>query len=187
MRPAAHKKESPVVSCFNSTALEISGGGSNLVDVAEILGWSSVRAICNWTSLSSCSIFRGMHRDPDKFDDPETFEPERYLATTYGTKTEDDGAAFRDNMHFGPGCRLCPGVGMGSRNLAINTMNMLGAFRFSKDGDETSQTGGIDLDSAYQKPGMVFSPLPFKCNVVVRDGKRARLIREWHAAETGEH
>ncbi|KAF4598947.1 hypothetical protein EYR38_007360 [Pleurotus pulmonarius] len=110
----------------------------------------------------------------DKFDDPETFEPERYLATTYGTKTEDDGAAFRDNMHFGPGC-------------AINTMNMLGAFRFSKDGDETSQTGGIDLDSAYQKPGMVFSPLPFKCNVVVRDGKRARLIREWHAAETGEH
>ncbi|KAF4562955.1 hypothetical protein EYR40_007332 [Pleurotus pulmonarius] len=128
-----------------------------------------------------------MHRDPDKFDDPETFNPERYLATKYGTKTEDDAAAFRDNMHFGSGPRLCPGIEMGSRILAINTMNMLWAFRFSKDGDETSPMGGIDLDSAYQKPGMVFSPLPFKCNVVVRDGKRARLIREWHAAETGEH
>ncbi|KDQ24173.1 hypothetical protein PLEOSDRAFT_1108627 [Pleurotus ostreatus PC15] len=124
----------------------------------------------------------GMHRDPDKFKDPEAFNPERYLATKYGTKTDEDGADFRDNMHFGSGRRLCPGIEMGSRNLAINTMNMLWAFSFSKD--ETSPTGGIDLDSAYQKPGMVFSPLPFKCNVVVRDGKREQLIRDWHAAET---
>lgn len=39
----------------------------------------------------------------DKFDDPETFKPERYLATKYGTKTDEDGADFRDNMHFGSG------------------------------------------------------------------------------------
>ncbi|KAF4600232.1 hypothetical protein EYR40_007344 [Pleurotus pulmonarius] len=41
----------------------------------------------------------------DKVDDPETFKLEHHLAMKYGTKTEDDGTAFRDNMHFGSGRR----------------------------------------------------------------------------------
>jgi hypothetical protein len=52
-------------------------------------------------SVSRASLYS----DPiaEAFDDPETFRPERYLLTEYGTKPGYDDRDFRNNLPFGCG------------------------------------------------------------------------------------
>jgi cytochrome P450 len=45
----------------------------------------------------------GIFHDPDLFDEPETFKPERYLSSEYGTKAGVDVSAFRHTLVFGAG------------------------------------------------------------------------------------
>lgn len=66
--------------------------------------------------------------DPDLFDSPETFQPERYLDNPFGTKAGADLTAFRDNFLFGGGRRTCPGQNMASRTISLNVMNLLWGF-----------------------------------------------------------
>jgi hypothetical protein len=45
----------------------------------------------------------GIFHDPDVFDEPESFKPERYLSSEYGTKNGVDASAFRHTLPFGAG------------------------------------------------------------------------------------
>lgn len=53
-------------------------------------------------SLNVGAIFH----DPQLFDNPDNFDPERYLKTEFGTKLEEQGQDFRDTCVFGSG-RVC--------------------------------------------------------------------------------
>ena len=48
----------------------------------------------------------------DYFDDPESFRPERYLESQYGTKPGVDTSDFRNNILFGAGRVCSPNVTM---------------------------------------------------------------------------
>jgi len=48
----------------------------------------------------------GINHDPDVFDKPETFNPDRYLRSEYGTKPGVDETNFRHTLIFGAG-RVC--------------------------------------------------------------------------------
>jgi len=39
----------------------------------------------------------------DLFDEPESFKPERYLESAFGTKAKADASEFRHNFPFGAG------------------------------------------------------------------------------------
>ncbi|ESK84606.1 cytochrome p450 [Moniliophthora roreri MCA 2997] len=45
----------------------------------------------------------GINTDPEFFEDPESFRPERYLLTEHGTKPGVDDSAFRSDIGFGFG------------------------------------------------------------------------------------
>jgi cytochrome P450 len=45
----------------------------------------------------------GINHDPQLFDDPETFNPDRYLGSEYGLKPGIDDIDFRHTISFGAG------------------------------------------------------------------------------------
>ncbi|KAL4259996.1 cytochrome P450 family protein [Pleurotus pulmonarius] len=119
----------------------------------------------------------GVFHDPEFFDDPESFNPERYILSEFGTKVGADTEGFRDSLPFGAGRRICPGMDMASRNIAMNAINLLWAFRFSKD-----TLGICSMDLENYLPGLELALKPFTCNIEVRGEARARLIREAYDA-----
>ncbi|KAF4605478.1 hypothetical protein EYR40_004262 [Pleurotus pulmonarius] len=119
----------------------------------------------------------GIYHDPELFDDPESFIPERYLLSEFGTKPGAQTEGLRDNLHFGAGRRICPGAEMASRNIAMNAINLLWAFNFSKD-----QSGTCSMRLENYLPGLEFALKPFTCNMEVRSEARASLIRRAYGA-----
>lgn len=85
----------------------------------------------------------GINHDPELFEDPETFNPDRYLHSEYGTKPGVDVTDFRHTIMFGAGRvghlsavanyplltaiysqRICAGI-----QLANNSLVSYGYFR----------------------------------------------------------
>ncbi|KAF4572661.1 hypothetical protein EYR36_007171 [Pleurotus pulmonarius] len=114
----------------------------------------------------------GIYHNPEFFEDPDSFKPERYLLSEFGTKPGASIEGLRDSLPFGAGRRICPGAEMASRNIAMNAINLLWAFNFSKD---TSGTCTMDLENYL--PGMEFALKQFTCNIEVRSEARASLIK----------
>ncbi|ESK85932.1 cytochrome p450 [Moniliophthora roreri MCA 2997] len=105
-----------------------------------------------------------IYRSSEYFDDPDAFYPERYLVTLYGTKPGADASSFRDNLAFGYGRRVCPGIHLAENSLNLNTMNLIWAFDFEPVKDSAGNEIPVSLEN-YEKKGMLPSPLPFKCQI----------------------
>ena len=45
----------------------------------------------------------GLYHNEEFFDEPEVFNPDRYLQSKFGTKPGVGATAFRDDFHFGGG------------------------------------------------------------------------------------
>ncbi|KAJ8072218.1 hypothetical protein PM082_015776 [Marasmius tenuissimus] len=72
----------------------------------------------------------GIYHDPDTFEDPELFYPDRYLKTEFGTKPGIDDSCWRSTLPFGTGRRLCPGIHLAHISLMLSAMNLVWAFDF---------------------------------------------------------
>ncbi|KDQ57266.1 hypothetical protein JAAARDRAFT_35893 [Jaapia argillacea MUCL 33604] len=73
----------------------------------------------------------GIYHDPKAFDEPEVFNPDRYIASEYGTKPAFDASDFKHTLPFGSGRRICPGIHVANNSLIVNTMNLIWGFNFS--------------------------------------------------------
>lgn len=93
----------------------------------------------------------GIFHDAELYHNPEIFDPERFLRTPFGVKEGVDTKAYRHNLAFGAGLRICPGESMARRTIALNAMYLLWAFDFKKD---DSGTGGQDIDSYAKVSGL---------------------------------
>ena len=57
-----------------------------------------------WSATILLKILTGgINHDPDVYDAPETFNPDRYLRSEYGTKPGVDESDFRHTLIFGAG------------------------------------------------------------------------------------
>ncbi|KAK7055284.1 cytochrome P450 [Favolaschia claudopus] len=116
------------------------------------------------------SIFR----NPDIFDEPEVFNPERYIQSEHGTRDGMD-TDFRDNLIFGAGRRICAGESMARNTIQLTAMRLIWAFSFSSAVDpQTSRPVPRDLD--FYEPGFMTTPHPFRCTIQVRSGDRREVI-----------
>ncbi|KAJ7810305.1 cytochrome P450 [Mycena olivaceomarginata] len=117
----------------------------------------------------------GMFHDPQAYEDPEIFNPDRYLLSEFGTKENVDDTGRRHDLHYGGGRRICGGMNLANNSMAINTMNLLWAFRLSESIDsESGKVSSVDLNNFAK--GLTAGPNPFKCDIVIRSPAHAAIV-----------
>ncbi|CAL1707421.1 unnamed protein product [Somion occarium] len=127
----------------------------------------------------------GMSRDPELFDDPNRFWPERYLKSEHGTKPGVDTTGLRSDMpmSFGGGRRICPGVHLAYNSIAMNVMNLLWAFNIELPKDPVTGNS-IPPDEDDTTDGLFLTPKPFKCDITPRSTAKVDIIKkQFNAAE----
>ncbi|KAF9891617.1 hypothetical protein FE257_003628 [Aspergillus nanangensis] len=123
--------------------------------------------ILNWWAI---------HRDPERYPDPEKFEPDRYLNHTQSAAEyiNINDPYERDHFTYGAGRRVCPGVHVAEKSLYINIARTLWGFNISKkigsDGME------IEPDTSMVR-GFLSVPNPFECSITSRSKRHAEVIR----------
>lgn len=120
-----------------------------------------------------------IQHDPDTYDRPDDFEPERFLRNPLGTKfPSEEHDSRKSPLHvFGVGRRACPGDQLALYQLRITIAVLLWAFDIKADGeiDCSAQTGMLE--------GLAVTPSPFRVKFVPRDEKAAQsVLKEYTGA-----
>ncbi|CAL1706578.1 unnamed protein product [Somion occarium] len=122
----------------------------------------------------------GLYRNEEYFEDPDVFNPERYLQSPYGMKPGVNLTGLRSDYMFGGGRRICPGMHLAFNSITLNTMNLLWAFEFNTAKDPNTGRP-IPVDPHHVTDNLLLSPEPFQCNIVPRSDKKAEMIRNQFA------
>ncbi|BEJ14865.1 hypothetical protein CspHIS471_0406320 [Cutaneotrichosporon sp. HIS471] len=110
--------------------------------------------------------------DPELYDEPEEFRPERFLANKYGLKEEMAG--WRNTLPYGAGRRICLGTQVAENSLSINIPKLLWAFDFEPVGE---------MDVNKFEPGHLTAPVEFKCHFRPRNSHiEETIISEYEEA-----
>ncbi|OHE99043.1 hypothetical protein CORC01_05733 [Colletotrichum orchidophilum] len=127
-----------------------------------------------------------LHFSPEKWTDPEEFNPSRYLAypEKAGFYAAQGDAQARDHFDFGGGRRICPGMHLAENSLFITLAKILWAFNIEPALDPNGKELPIDLSDEAYEPGINTLPKPFKTRFTPRNGRRAEVLTaEWAQAE----
>ena len=103
------------------------------------------------------------NNDEQLFPRPRVFDPSRHLRNADLSAGEAAQAADiknRDHWSFGAGRRICPGMHLAERSLALSVMRILWAFEIGKDKDESGEEVWIEPDEMTQS--IAACPLPFR-------------------------
>ncbi|KAJ7125761.1 cytochrome P450 [Mycena crocata] len=106
--------------------------------------------------------------DEDMYPDPDSFQPGRFLLDGKLNPAMRDP----DTAAFGFGRRICPGRHMAYSSVWITVASMLATLNISKAVED-----GKVLEPSYEYfPGLVATPLPFKCSITPRSQEAAEAI-----------
>ncbi|CAG8422833.1 unnamed protein product [Penicillium salamii] len=138
---------------------------------------------CRSGRHSPCADPRAIHHDPELYDCPEDFVPERYETNPFGLKPDikelSDG--IRQTYGFGAGRRICPGSHLAENSLSINIAKILWAFdiRAGTDPSTGNQLKGeeVNVDIATQwTDGFLIAPKPFPIAMLLRSEKHREVL-----------
>lgn len=125
-----------------------------------------------------------LHYDPQRFESPFEFMPERYLNhKLYSSEYAAMGDPYkRDHFAFSTGRRTCPGARLAENSLNIALCNILWAFEI-----RPPEVGGVevemDLKNAFPDSGFTI-PKPFAVRFLPRSEDRLDMIKtQWHTAK----
>ena len=128
-------------------------------------------------------FLRATNFDPDRWEEPEKFIPERFLGYDQPAATYINIAdpTKRDHWSYGAGRRVCPGVHVAEKSLFINIARLIWGFTIKKK----VVNGEVIEPDTKMVPGWLSIPGPFECDIKVRSKKHEEIIRgEWAAAAT---
>ncbi|KAI4135053.1 MAG: hypothetical protein LQ347_001004 [Umbilicaria vellea] len=125
-----------------------------------------------------------LHYDPERFENPFDFMPERYLGhNLYSSEYLAMSDPYRrDHFTFSTGRRTCPGARLAENSLNIALAGIMWAFEIRPplvNGVEAE----MDLsDNAYPDGGFTI-PKPFAARFLPRSEERLRVVKEqWEIA-----
>lgn len=128
-------------------------------------------------------------RDPGLYQDPEVFEPGRWLArdaivdveerkdVDVDGEEEEEAGKERDPRAFvfGFGRRRCPGTHLVESSVWLLITSMLATLDIRKARDEK----GVEIEPVVKFENAVFrTPSPFVCDIRPRSEEALRLIME---------
>lgn len=121
---------------------------------------------------------RAIHRDPARYADPDSFNPDRFLdhplpAAAYANSSD---VAGRDHFSYGSGKRICPGIHLAERSLFAMTSRMLHTFDILPELDSEGHEIPLDLNAITSQ--LIASPLPFPARFKVRNKAIEKLLDE---------
>ncbi|KAF8263089.1 cytochrome P450 [Lactarius quietus] len=110
--------------------------------------------------------------DPSLFEDPETFNPSRFLKPHSPVGGNWNGKVEGEfTMPFGFGRRVCPGIHIALQSTFISVARILWAF----DVRPAAESGPVDPTKAVNL-GLTRMPAPFHIDVSLRHAEARRLI-----------
>ncbi|CAN9327015.1 unnamed protein product [Alternaria alternata] len=111
-----------------------------------------------------------IHYNPDHFEDPQRFDPERYINYPHGSGHYAAGpAASRDHWAFGAGRRICSGVHLAENSMFIVLAKLLWAFDILPPLDQQGNELRVDTsDEAFDAVGSTTMAKPYRVRWKVR-------------------
>ncbi|RCI06239.1 cytochrome P450 2 sub U member 1 [Rhizopus stolonifer] len=104
-----------------------------------------------------------MHSNPDRYDDPDVFKPDRFMNNLKTMQSSANGRIEeRDQYNFGWGRRICPGIYLAEVEIFAAFIQL-----FARCYIEPSDQGLPDLEGA-TNAGLTLLPLPYKLKFVKR-------------------
>ncbi|KAI0064977.1 cytochrome P450 [Artomyces pyxidatus] len=112
-----------------------------------------------------------IHHNEEKYPDPYTFNPDRYLGDNLSCAESSKlpNAMDRDHWAFGAGRRICPGVHVAERELWLAISRLLWSFDIKSLPDEP-----ISLEEYEGESGR--TPLPFRIQVIPRHDRVQAIL-----------
>lgn len=113
--------------------------------------------------------------DPNAYELPEIFDPDRFLRNPYGTKAtaEEAQAEGRKQLYcFGSGRRQCPGDLFAQSSILLTMSKLIWAFNIIADGDID-----LNIESGFHG-GLVWSSKPYQVRLVPRSERTKLEITE---------
>ncbi|KAL2179034.1 cytochrome P450 CYP2 subfamily [Thermothelomyces heterothallicus CBS 202.75] len=141
------------------------------------------RVIPKGTVLVANTAF--LHFDPQRFENPFEFVPERYLGhALYSSEYAAVSDPYkRDHFTFSTGRRACPGARLAENSLDIALAGILWAFEIRPPLDGNGAEMEMDLsENAYPDAGFTI-PKPFAARFIPRGGDRVKIVEAaWETA-----
>ncbi|KAH9990898.1 cytochrome P450 [Xylariaceae sp. FL0662B] len=129
-----------------------------------------------------------IQHDPDEYENPDSFDPSRFLKNPLGIKYDADkhskvaaGDISRRPIYaFGAGRRVCAGQRMAENSMLMAMAKLIWSF----DVVAVPELGKLDTSVHAFKDAILTSPRPFDVNFVVRDERRQQAIEQmWGSAD----
>ncbi|KAI5290674.1 hypothetical protein KEM54_000808 [Ascosphaera aggregata] len=108
---------------------------------------------------------------------PRVFDPERHADdhTTLFQSAQGDPKK-RDSFSFGAGRRQCPGIHIAERTVFLGMARILWGFDIRLKTGPDGRPLKPDVENF--TPGLINRPLDFKADILPRDEKRVKVIRQ---------
>ncbi|KAG8926072.1 hypothetical protein FRC02_009217 [Tulasnella sp. 418] len=126
----------------------------------------------------------GLNHDPNLFDNPETFDPERFIRSPYGTKPGLEETLGHDMLkrlelfNFGGGRRRCVGMPLAQSTSNLSPAKLFWAFNFSPALDANGHEIPPDYDAF--DSGVLLEHRPFKLTVKPRSPQHVEVMKRSH-------
>jgi cytochrome P450 len=126
-----------------------------------------------------------MSQDTKRYHDPSTYDPSRWLDPSSSNFKAPLTVYPRLKGHhiFGRGRRACPGQDLAEAELLVFCGNLLKFFTLEPMVNKMGEPVWPDVER--WTTDVIGGPLPFKCEIKIRDGPKLKVVEKMYVDAFG--